>query len=58
MVTANKENLHLQEAQVSLHCTGKRVGKRPVTDTKVNEGRAASVYSAPNTGKTSCLTDG
>jgi len=29
VVTANKENRHLQEAQVSPHCTGKRVGKRP-----------------------------
>jgi len=53
----NKENLHLQVPQVSPHCTGKRVGKRPVTETKVNEGRAAFVYSPPNASKTSCLTD-
>jgi len=37
VVKVNKENLHLQVAQVSLHCTGKRVGKRPVTETKVTK---------------------
>jgi hypothetical protein len=35
VVTANKENLHLQVALVSLHCTRKRAGKRPVTETNV-----------------------
>jgi len=37
VVTAKKETFHLHVAQVSLHCTGKRDSKRPVTETKVTK---------------------